>query len=260
MIVDLVRSCYKTKMRFFRDRPDIETEVEWFFTEPGAKFLPFRTAFNSANWWADKTIAPLLGEISGAARPWRSGQPPAPYAGQSPCGSAEQFLHGDAVPPSPPVERLANGMPVCCGGTQFGGLLLFGMAEVSLIDSEIQVRRATTMDVYRTGTAPPAVPAIAAVPIMIEADFHIRNEASEGDAAVGHYSHTALIQYPAVDVRDDYNEGTRGANYDVVYVPDKNGTGLVVRFVETIQLEGSAALYQRVYLDRKVGPPFPVLV
>lgn len=255
MAVDLLRSCYSTKMRFFSERPDVETLVHWYFCEPGAKILPYRTVFNSGNWWSDKNPDITLGEIPGSPRPWRNGQPPAPYAGQAPCGTDREFLFGVPNPPVPPIEQLPNGMPVFAA-PETAGLLYFGTAEVTLIANEIQARRATTMDIYRTGTAPPAAPAVAAVPILIEADFHIRGEAGEGDAAVGHYSHTALVQFPAVDIRDDYNEGTRGANYDTVWVPNAAGTRMVVRFVEVIALEGSAALYQRVYLDRGV-PVWP---
>lgn len=256
MIVDLLRSCYSTKMRFYRDAPGVETMVDWFFCEPDAKFLPFRTVFNSGNWWSDKTTSPPLGEVAGAPRPWRNGQPPAPYDGQAPCGNDQKFLEGDALPPNPPIERLANGMPTCCAGGD-GGLLYFGSEDLSVVPGDISVRYATTMDVYRFTNAPPAAPDIAAVPILLEADFHIRTEAGEGDAAVGHYSHTALVQFPARDIRDDYNEGTRGANMDRVYIPDKTGSGFVVRFVEIIALEGSSFMWQRVYLDRKLPPAWP---
>lgn len=254
--MDLLRSCYSTKMRFFRDHPEIETLVHWYFCEPDAKVFPYRTVFNSGNWWSDKTQDGALGEIAGAARPWRNGQPPAPYDGQDFCGSPDMFLNGVGSPPVPPIERLANGMPTCCGHDD-GGLLYSGTGVIELIPNEQTVRYATTMDVYRVGTSPPAIPAVPAVPILLEADFHIRAEAGEGDAAVGHYTHTALIQFPPIDIRDDYNEGTRGANYDTVYIPDKTGTGLVVRFVEIIAIEGSAALYQRVYLDAKYPPAWP---
>jgi pimeloyl-ACP methyl ester carboxylesterase len=120
--------------------------------------------------------------------------------------------------------------------------------------------RATTMDVYRNGNAPPAAPDVAGVPILIYANFWIRGEAGEGDAAVGHFSHVAIIEAPFIDIRDDYNEGTRGALFDTVYVPDKTGTGLVVRFVETMADPETAALSQRVYLDRKKPVPFPSTV
>ena len=123
---------------------------------------------------------------------------------------------------------------------------------------ETQVRRQTTMDIYRVGTVPPAAPAQSVPVVFIESDFWRRGEAGEGDVAVGHFSHTVLIPAdstdPFVDIRDDYNAGTRGANFDTVYIPDQNGTGLVVRFVERVLLSDGENVYpyKRVYLDRKI--------
>lgn len=118
--------------------------------------------------------------------------------------------------------------------------------------------KATTCDIYRTGTAPPAPPAVAAEPCFIYANFWIRTESGEGDAAVGHFSHVMLIPNSACDIRDDYNEGTRGANFDIVYIPDSTATtGLVVRFVERMYDPDTAAEMLRVYLDRKKPTAWP---
>jgi pimeloyl-ACP methyl ester carboxylesterase len=125
------------------------------------------------------------------------------------------------------------------------------------INPATAVFRATTMNVYRTGTAPPAAPAIADVPILIYANFLIRGEAGEGDAAVGHFTHTIITEDTSLDIRDDYNEGTRGANYDRLWIPDNAGTSLVVRFVEIIADPETAALKYRIYADRHVPTPWP---
>jgi hypothetical protein len=248
MAVDMLRSCYSTRMRFFRNRPDVTTLVHWFFCEPDAGILPFPTVFNSGNWWSDKTIDSPLGEVRGDPRPWRNGQPPAPYEGVQPCGTAEEFFRGTADPPVPPIERLANGMPVCCA-PEVGGLLYEGSSEV-LIQAEQQVRRAILIDIYRVGTGPPAAPAVAAVPALIAEEYGLGcfRPGAAGDVPYT-YTHTLLIPVPFVDIRGGYNGGAWGFNADVVYFPtgNVNNFGDVV-FVGVVQLAGSAATYQHVYI------------
>lgn len=114
--------------------------------------------------------------------------------------------------------------------------------------------RAVTFDVYRVGTAPPAAPAIAGLSGILYANFALRSEASEGDAAVGHFTHVLCVPYSTTppDIRDDYNEGTRGANYDSIYIPDGTGNSLVVRFVELLLDGDPAETWMRIYLDRRV--------
>jgi hypothetical protein len=75
MCMDLLRSCYSTSMRFFRDDPT-ECDVIWYWCPPDAKPFPGPTVFNSANWDSQKGIDGDLGEVRGAPRPWRSGQQP----------------------------------------------------------------------------------------------------------------------------------------------------------------------------------------
>lgn len=133
MAVDMLRSCYSTKMRFFSDHPEIESSVDWYFVDQTTPFLPFPTVFNSANWRNDKSLEPLLGEVTGASRPWRNGLPPGLYTGNHFCGTAQQFR--DGIPAPVPIDRLTNGQPVCCGSplpTAFhlGGLLYEGAGEV----------------------------------------------------------------------------------------------------------------------------------
>lgn len=127
---------------------------------------------------------------------------------------------------------------------------LWDRIEKNLMD----VRYATTCDVYRAAHNPPAAPDVAAVPIDMFGSFFRRTESGEGDTAAGHYTHTIDFDL-AVDIRDDYNEGTPGANRDHIYVPDKTGTQFVVRFVERREDESSGP-YKRAYLDRKT-PNWP---
>src|SRR5262245_4527836 len=106
----------------------------------------------------------------------------------------------------------------------------------------------TTCDIYRTGNAPPAAPDVAAQACHLTADFYTGTEHGEGDATARRYSHVLLVG-PGVDIRDDYNLGVMGANFDNVYVPDQNGTRFSVIFVER-KLAGTPHDHKKVYLAR----------
>jgi len=69
MGVDLLRSCYSTRMRLFRDSTE-ETDIVWYKCEPGVKPLPFHTVFASRNWNAPDKDWIGLGEVPGAPRAW----------------------------------------------------------------------------------------------------------------------------------------------------------------------------------------------
>ena len=112
----------------------------------------------------------------------------------------------------------------------------------------------TTCDVYRSGNAPPAAPDVAAVPCVLEAAFGA-GAALVYSSADWVYTHVMLVG-PTADVRDSYTGShTFGAAPDTVYVPDKNGTGFRVVFVEMAG-RGSAGQHKRVYLDRRT-PTWP---
>ncbi len=137
MIVDLVRSCYRTKMSFFPSRPDLLTTVQWYFCRPGALPLPFPTRFNSSNWTEQKQYWPGTGEVLGQPRPWSRGQPPASYLGNQFAGTEEQFRNGCEYPVSPVLERLNNSLPVILkpmpGGFFINGLAGYSKAKSSTI-------------------------------------------------------------------------------------------------------------------------------
>jgi len=70
MIVDYVRSCYRTDMVFRAG--DDPVPVEWHFVKPGAGLFPGWNAFTSANWDSRQLFAGDLGEQPGS-KPWRRG-------------------------------------------------------------------------------------------------------------------------------------------------------------------------------------------
>ena len=112
--VDLLRSCYETDMRFFTDDTRT-TRVQWYFVDDPGNVLPFPTAFYSRNWDDLRPDTdPVLGEQPGASRPWRDGTPQFPVAaGSDACGTAAQFLDGEADPGPPPPVNVYGG-PACC--------------------------------------------------------------------------------------------------------------------------------------------------
>jgi hypothetical protein len=102
----------------------------------------------------------------------------------------------------------------------------------------------TTCDIYRVGTSPPAVPAVAGVKCTLEGRFrNIKTTAT--------YTHIMYVPINT-DIRDGFGGGTQN---DSVYVPDKNGTQFKTVFVERVRT-GIGGDQLRVFLTRQI-PSFP---
>lgn len=117
------------------------------------------------------------------------------------------------------------------------------------------IRPNTTCDIYRTGNAPPAAPDVAAVPCWFTSQFDLGRERGEKEAQP--FRFTAWIYVDStVDIRDAFAAWTQG-NRDKVYIPDQNGVGYNVNFVERV-LQGQPNDHKIVYIDRlAVNWPFP---
>jgi hypothetical protein len=112
-VVDLLRSCYSTRMRFGTD-PLQSTKITWYFCEDGAENLGIPTPFNSRNY-AEKGTWPELGEVEGARRDWADGSFPIPVPGTSgPCGDPAvwEFGYQGTIPPLFPTNDF--GLLPCC--------------------------------------------------------------------------------------------------------------------------------------------------
>lgn len=157
----MLRSCYRTKVQFFKDS-NATTDVQWFFTD--LPQIPFPTLFGSRNWDADNgEWLPTLGEVPGELRLWKNGRRPGQFPGGHVCGTADQWLNGCLL-----ADRLhdadlePDGVPKCCwegkkppakgglvlGGssvvpapapTTGGGLLLGGGSDVGMLQTGIIV-------------------------------------------------------------------------------------------------------------------------
>ena len=120
LAVDLLRSCYSTDMAFYSGDLTQTCKVHWYFVEEGTPFLDFYHTFGSGNW-ADQTQDwPGVGEVLGAARPWRDGSTVGDAPGLVECGTLDQWQNGQPEPPATPVPVDQFGTPICCGQTFTG--------------------------------------------------------------------------------------------------------------------------------------------
>jgi hypothetical protein len=114
LALDALRSCYSTQIKPYSTTDDVVT-VDWFFTD--AEALPYPHSFGSLNWDTDHCGVEGVGEVWLAPRPYRNGSPVGDAPGTGPpCGTRDQWLHGQPVPPLVPTPLDAGGTPSCCGG------------------------------------------------------------------------------------------------------------------------------------------------
>ncbi len=113
-IVDHLRSCYRTVMRFGIDCKQVRL-IRWHWTAKGAKTLPMQTAFVSRNW-AEPQPYPDLGEVWLYPRRWVNGSFPLVLPGDDHfCGAEDVWENGWAEGCPPELPKLIDNVPVCCG-------------------------------------------------------------------------------------------------------------------------------------------------
>lgn len=91
--MDILRSAYRCKMRFYVDRPDLETDVLWYFADEGAPTLGTPHSFGTRVWEVKQSDSPDIGEQN-SPRPWRGGLPEVPLGPGQPCGTPLQWVAG----------------------------------------------------------------------------------------------------------------------------------------------------------------------
>jgi hypothetical protein len=112
--VSSIRSCYKTFMRFYRDRPDLLTEVQWYFVPNDRAALPFAYSFGSQIYDRKILAEANVGEVYNP-HPYRKGNPPYPVPTVGLCGTPQQWRDGAlSTDPLPPLQPGGN-VPICCG-------------------------------------------------------------------------------------------------------------------------------------------------
>lgn len=134
MVMDFLRSCYRTQCRFFAGFPAV-TSVQWYFCPRGALPFPSRHRFGSLNWGSHPDQDASLGEVLGALRPWVDGRAPQGRAGRAFCGPASSYANGAVL--GAVLAKDFLGVPLCCRagpqGLSFGSRSIcnFNLPEVS---------------------------------------------------------------------------------------------------------------------------------
>lgn len=90
--MDVIRSCYVTKMRLHADDPGKTTDVVWYRSEPGARAFPGQHRFGSLDWDGRYREGPL-GE-AGPRGAYYVGWNWLGKTGQSFCGERVRYVEG----------------------------------------------------------------------------------------------------------------------------------------------------------------------
>lgn len=119
--MDYIRSCYKSSMRLYSDRPDVLTTGRWYFSPEGAKVIPFQHKFGSSSWLPNgRDDSVPLGEV-GARGAWTNGICPPQFDGSHFCGERSAWQNGILYADRPGLAADPFGFPLCCHSASGGG-------------------------------------------------------------------------------------------------------------------------------------------
>jgi hypothetical protein len=120
MGMDVLRSCYRTRMRFDPSQPTKSSPVTWYFCPAGALPLPVAHSFGSINWYGGSGLpdAPI-GELQSSPRPWSNGATPAEATGLVCPVDQSLFLTG-APYLTTPKPTYPDGFPRICNDAVSG--------------------------------------------------------------------------------------------------------------------------------------------
>jgi len=239
-VVDVLRSCYESEMRFFRDSEQ-KTKVFWYFVPEDRKAIPFEHDFYSRIY--DEEPQEEIGELQ-EPRKWIGGQPPCPEAGKGLCGSEDQWQRGASIDDPTPGFWPGTDLPRCCeppfigscGGVAYGRLG-FGACHME-----------QTCDIYSPFGA--ATPSAVNVPCQLVEDLlNGRGTSPNNTVAWTHYIDVA----EAVTILDGCTRTVplNTINYgdgDEVRIPTGGSAQFVVVWVALCDKEGT--IVKRAYLMR----------
>ncbi len=121
--MDYLRSCYKSSMRLYPDRPDVLTPGRWYFCPPGALVVNRLIAAASSRW--DFYGAPAVtgvGEVTPVGE-WVNGRCPPQFQGRHYCGTADAWLHGIPYADRPGLDLDGDNVPLCCRSKPYNVVL-----------------------------------------------------------------------------------------------------------------------------------------
>lgn len=126
--MDYLSHVYKSKMRLFKDRPEVLTAGRWYWCPEGAIAIPYMDRFVSSKWDSDGiALDPnQLGEVE-IIPGYTSGVPNARYTGQRFCGAQDVWENGAFFAQQGTPATDEDGVPFCCQeAPTVGGLAIEG--------------------------------------------------------------------------------------------------------------------------------------
>ena len=112
-IVDRLRTCYQTEMRFYRHDIGVTVPVKWYFVPEGRAAVPYEHPFVSRNWELNSDYPTILGETF--ERTHYSGREPVELNGVGLCGSRDAWENGAGPGETIKPMNATTGQPCCCG-------------------------------------------------------------------------------------------------------------------------------------------------
>jgi len=123
--MDVVRSCYKTSMKLWKDRDEL-TPVRWFFVEPAAKVFQPVSSFRSLKTWDRESDRTGMTGEKNTSTVYDKGSNPLGFEGLRHCGSDLAMQEGGESSRDPIIETGLMGDSPCCKTPPTVGICLSG--------------------------------------------------------------------------------------------------------------------------------------
>lgn len=113
--MDVIRVCYKTEMKLWKDRPEA-IPVRWFRADPKAKIFDKMCSFRSNFTWQkfEEQFSASMGELS-RDYTYDKGANPLKYKGDKHCGRDLAMQFGGVSGVDPEIHTDSSGLSPCCG-------------------------------------------------------------------------------------------------------------------------------------------------
>jgi len=124
-IVDWGRFRYQRACRFFRNSDRVD-RIIWYKAREEAQTIPYPVGIYNPEWDVDGEF-PLvhdgIGDVWDAPKTIDHFEAPIDALGKHQCGDERDFEEGAEYDPDrPPIPYREDGLPVCCGGEELGGI------------------------------------------------------------------------------------------------------------------------------------------